>query len=142
MAVLKLCVPLHRFKLSVKGTENVHGKDNFLGNDDIRPLALKDRTWTNRTYFTFWFSAIASGMPLQIPLHINLSNAPKIVARWYSSSSAQALGLSMWESLACSVGGHIILGVILFLNGRPGAVYSVGYPILCRASFGIYGAWW
>lgn len=45
----------------VKGSENIHGKDAWLDNDDIRPLALKDRTWTQTTYFTFWFSAVATG---------------------------------------------------------------------------------
>lgn len=40
-----------------KGTAHVHGKDNWLDNDDIRPLRLADRTWNIWTYLTFWFSA-------------------------------------------------------------------------------------
>lgn len=44
--------------------EGVHGKDMWLDNDDVRPLKLKDRTWTATTYFTFWFSA-ASSVSLQ-----------------------------------------------------------------------------
>ena len=48
-------------RLAAKGVEGVHGRDALLDNDDIRPLALKDRTWTTRTYFTFWFSAVATG---------------------------------------------------------------------------------
>jgi hypothetical protein len=45
---------------TVEGVE-VEGRDAWLDNDDIRPLAIKDRTWTQRTYFTFWFSAVATG---------------------------------------------------------------------------------
>ena len=45
-------------RLVVKGGESGNA---FLDNDDIRPLALKDRTWTQRTYLTFWFSAAATG---------------------------------------------------------------------------------
>ena len=48
----------------------------------------------------------------------------------------------MWESLACSFGGQCLIAVIITLNGRSGAVYHVGFPILNRAAFGVYGAWW
>ncbi|KAK9342067.1 permease for cytosine/purines, uracil, thiamine, allantoin-domain-containing protein [Lipomyces starkeyi] len=107
-----------------RGAEGAKGKDIWLDNDDLRPLKLDDRTWTNNTYFTFWFSAAAT------------------VSNWYGASAAQALGLSMWESLACSLGGQLLIAIVITANGRAGAVYHVGFPILNRASFGIYGAWW
>lgn len=47
-------------RLVVKGTQ----ENPFLDNDDIRPLSLEDRTWTQTTYFTFWFSAAATGTSL------------------------------------------------------------------------------
>ncbi|KAM5352697.1 hypothetical protein ACJ41O_005419 [Fusarium nematophilum] len=106
------------------GAEELHGKDAFLDNDDIRPLKLSDRTWTHWTYFTFWFSATAT------------------VSNWYAASTAQAMGLSMWESLACSFGGQALIAFIIALNGRPGATYHVGFPVVCRVAFGVYGAWW
>ena len=62
--------------------------------------------------------------------------------RRYGASAAQALGLSMWESLACSFGGQCLIAMIITLNGRAGAVYHVGFPILNRSAFGVYGAWW
>lgn len=48
----------------------------------------------------------------------------------------------MWESLACSFGGQCLIAVIITLNGRSGAVYHIGFPILNRSAFGIFGAWW
>ena len=60
----------------------------------------------------------------------------------YGASAAQALGLSMWESLACSFGGQCLIAIFITLNGRSGAVYHVGFPIMNRAAFGVYGAWW
>ncbi|KKY20788.1 putative uridine permease [Phaeomoniella chlamydospora] len=115
---------LFKRSLVAKGAEEVHGKDSWLDNDDLRPLKLKDRTWTAVTYFTFWFSAAAT------------------VSNWYGSSTGQALGLSMWESLVCSLGGQILIAVIITVNGRPGATYHVGFPIINRAAFGVFGAWW
>ncbi|KAJ9148927.1 NCS1 nucleoside transporter [Pleurostoma richardsiae] len=110
--------------LVAHGAEEVHGKDAFLDNDDLRPLKLKDRTWTRVTYFTFWFSATAT------------------VSNWYGASASQALGLSMWEAIGCSLGGQILIAFVITLNGRPGAKYHIGYPIVNRAAFGVYGAWW
>ncbi|TQN71105.1 Uracil permease [Colletotrichum shisoi] len=106
------------------GASEVHGRDALLANDDLRPLKLADRTWTQWTYFTFWFSATAT------------------VSNWCASSTAQALGLSMWESLACAFGGQCLIAIIITLNGRPGSCYHIGYPVVCRSAFGVYGAWW
>ncbi|KIX01488.1 uncharacterized protein Z518_09214 [Rhinocladiella mackenziei CBS 650.93] len=114
---------IKRFFL-VKGSEGVSSKDAWLDNDDIRPLALKDRTWSQKTYFVFWFSAVAT------------------VANWYSGSAAQATGLSMWDVIGCNIVGWFLVSSIFVLNGRPGAVYHVGFPILNRAAFGVFGAWW
>ncbi|KEF56084.1 uncharacterized protein A1O9_07665 [Exophiala aquamarina CBS 119918] len=108
----------------VKGAEGVDARDAWLDNDDIRPLALKDRTWSQTTYFTFWFSAVAT------------------VATWYGGSAAQAAGLSLWEVMGCQIAGWILVATIFVVNGRPGAVYHVGFPILNRAAFGVFGAWW
>ncbi|KAH7305523.1 NCS1 nucleoside transporter [Stachybotrys elegans] len=114
----------YRFRKFATGAEETRGKDALLDNDDIRPLKLADRTWTFWTYNIFWFSATAT------------------VSNWYASSSAQALGLSIWESLGCQFGGQFLIALIITLNGRAGATYHIGYPVVCRTSFGVYGAWW
>jgi NCS1 family nucleobase:cation symporter-1 len=62
-----------------------------------------------KAYLTFWFSAVAT------------------VSNWYAASSAQALGLSMWESIATALGGQILIAIVIVLN---------------RAAFGVFGAWW
>lgn len=120
------------FALKLKSRLVVHEKNahgelrpvNFLSNEDIRPVKVKDRTWTFRTYLTFWFSAIAT------------------VSNWYAASTGQSVGLSLWESVGCMFGGQILAGILIAFNGRAGAMYRIGYPVLARASFGVYGAWW
>jgi cytosine/uracil/thiamine/allantoin permease len=52
---------VRNLKWAASGTDGSHGKADFLENDDIRPLKLQDRTWGQVTYFTFWFSAMATG---------------------------------------------------------------------------------
>uniref|UniRef100_A0A8H7KA92 Uncharacterized protein n=1 Tax=Bionectria ochroleuca TaxID=29856 RepID=A0A8H7KA92_BIOOC len=51
-------------------------------------------------------------------------------------------GLSMWESLACQLGGQLLAGLLMALNGRAGAMYRIPFPVLCRSSFGTWGALW
>ncbi|KAL2817910.1 NCS1 nucleoside transporter [Aspergillus cavernicola] len=95
-----------------------------LDNDSIRPTRLKDRTWTQLTYISFWFSATA-----------NVSNL-------YAASTGLTVGLSMWEAVACSFAGQFLAGCLMALNGRGGALYRIPFPVLCRASFGPWGALW
>ncbi|EJT80813.1 hypothetical protein GGTG_00807 [Gaeumannomyces tritici R3-111a-1] len=106
------------------GADEVRGRDALLDNEDLRPLRLADRTWGFWTYCTFWFSAVAT------------------VTNWYGAAAGQALGLGMWESLACATGGQLLIAVVMALNGRPGATYHVGFPAVNRAAFGVFGALW
>ncbi|KAH7027212.1 uridine permease [Microdochium trichocladiopsis] len=106
------------------GAQDIKGKKLTLDNEDLQPLKLADRTWTHLTYTMFWFSAVAT------------------VTNWYAASAAQALGLSMWESLGCAFGGQVLIAIIMALNGRAGATYHIGFPVVCRTAFGVYGAWW
>jgi NCS1 family nucleobase:cation symporter-1 len=95
-----------------------------LDNDDIRPVRVKDRTWTQATFIVFWFSATAT------------------VNNWYAASTGLSVGLSLWESMGCMLGGQLLAGILIAFNGRAGAMYRIPFPVLCRSSFGVYGAVW
>ncbi|PWN50536.1 hypothetical protein IE53DRAFT_374565 [Violaceomyces palustris] len=91
---------------------------------DIRPLPVADRTWNHITYFTFWFSAVAT------------------VSNWYGATVPLSVGLNVWEGTFCTMAGQFLIAVVMVLSGRGGAVYHVGFPVLSRASFGVRGSWW
>ncbi|GAM43615.1 hypothetical protein TCE0_060r18565 [Talaromyces pinophilus] len=108
-------------------SEDQHGNlrpVSALDNDSIRPVPVKDRKWNQLTYMLFWLSATA-----------NVSNL-------YSASTGMTAGLSMWEAIACTLGGQFVAGCLIAINGRAGAVYRIPFPVLCRASFGTWGALW
>lgn len=115
---------LERFQVKNVDKDGFVRPVEFLDNDAIRPTQVKDRTWTQATYFMFWFSATAT------------------TANWYAASTGMAVGLSMWEAVACNLGGQLLAGLLMALNGRAGAVFRIPFPVLCRSSFGIYGAYW
>ncbi|KAJ5525675.1 hypothetical protein N7494_012325 [Penicillium frequentans] len=113
-------------RLVVKGVDHDGHPSpvDMLDNYSIRPTPKKDRTWTQLTYFVFWWSATA-----------NVSNL-------YSASTGMAMGLTMWEAIACSLGGQLLAGCLMALNGRAGAMYHIPFPVLCRSSWGPWGALW
>lgn len=129
-------------RLAAKGTEEIDGRNVWLDNDDIRPLAVKDRTWSQKAYFT-------SGSRPSLPVSTAIFPTAALcitdgytVATWYGGSAAQSFGLNLWEVLGSQVAGWFLIASIFMLNERAGAVYHVGFPIDCRAAFGVFGGWW
>ncbi|KAE8359686.1 permease for cytosine/purines, uracil, thiamine, allantoin-domain-containing protein [Aspergillus caelatus] len=122
---MKVLTTLHE-RLTVKSVDRdgTPRTVEFLDNDSIRPTRVQDRTWSHITYIAFWFSA--SG---------NVSNL-------YAASTGLTVGLSMWESIICQLGGQILAGILMALNGRAGALYRISFPVLCRSSWGPLGALW
>lgn len=51
-------------------------------------------------------------------------------------------GLSWWQAWLCVWIGYAIAGFFITLTGRIGAVYHIGFPVVGRSSFGIWGALW
>lgn len=53
-----------------------------------------------------------------------------------------ASGLSWWQSWLCVWLGYTIAACFVVLTGRIGATYHISFPVVTRASFGIWGALW
>lgn len=58
------------------------------------------------------------------------------------ASSAVVQGVSWWQAWLCVWIGYAIAACFLVLTGRIGAVYHIGFPVVSRASFGIWGGLW
>lgn len=51
-------------------------------------------------------------------------------------------GLSWWQAWICVWVGYSIAGFFVVLTSRIGAHYHIGFPIVNRSSFGIWGSLW
>lgn len=51
-------------------------------------------------------------------------------------------GLNWWQSWLCVWVGYFISASFIVLTGRIGATYHIGFPVVGRASFGIWGTLW
>ena len=92
-------------------------------NDDIRPLPPSRRTWTTWVYISFW--AINQ---------ICLSN-------WQLGASLVAFGLSVWQAIISIIIGKFIIAAVAIFNGWVGAEYHIGYVVVSRYIWGIYGSY-
>ncbi|KAF2493422.1 hypothetical protein BU16DRAFT_551281 [Lophium mytilinum] len=89
---------------------------------DLLPVPLEDRKWGRWSYALFWVAESAS------------------VTSWTVASTGVKNGL--WEAWLCVILGHWIVVVPLLMTGRPGAKYHVPFPVIVRASFGVWGSYW
>jgi nucleobase:cation symporter-1, NCS1 family len=91
-----------------------------LYNHDLAPL--KDRFWGWYQVFCMWMADVHS------------------VGGYLFAASLFALGLAGWQVLICLIVGIVIVMYLTNWVAQPGVDLGVPYPVVCRLSFGIYGA--
>lgn len=101
---------------------NVALSDSTLINEDLAPVALKDRTWGVWNYAALWIS-----MSLCIPTYM-------------MASSLIEGGMNWWQAILTIFIGNAVVLVPMLLNGHAGAKYGIPFPVFARASFGTKGA--
>lgn len=94
---------------------------SFLINEDLLPSPPSRQTWTIWSFSAYWWSESWN------------------VSTWSVGASLIALGASIGDALLVVLFANILSAVVIVLNGRAAAVYHVGYPVLSRVSFGVYG---
>ncbi|KAK8038347.1 hypothetical protein PG994_015114 [Apiospora phragmitis] len=107
--------------VSLRVPSQSRGVSNVWINDDIRPLPPHRRTWTRWAYISFW--AINQ---------ICISN-------WQLGASLVALGLSVWQAVIALILGKLITAAVAILNGYVGAEWHIGFPVVSRFVWGVYG---
>jgi nucleobase:cation symporter-1, NCS1 family len=58
------------------------------------------------------------------------------------AASSLEVGLSWWQAWLCVWVGYTIAAFFVVLTARIGARYHIGFPIVNRSSFGIWGSLW
>src|ERR1700761_6532626 len=59
-----------------------------------------------------------------------------------ASSMITQNGLAWWHAWLCVWIGYFIAACFICLTGRIGATYHISFPVVSRASFGIWGSLW
>jgi len=99
-------------------------KQLFLTNDDLKVVEPARRKWRHINFVTFWIADAFN------------------VNTWMIAASSLTAGLAWWQAWLCVWTGYTIAACFVVLTGRIGATYHIGFPIVNRASFGIWGSLW
>ncbi|KAK2858514.1 hypothetical protein FQN49_004657 [Arthroderma sp. PD_2] len=91
-------------------------------NYDIKPIEAGRRTWSAWTFTTYW-----------ILINSNISS-------YMTGSSLIALGLHWWQAVIAIVIGNLLAALFVVLNSLPGAYYNLGFPVVNRYVWGLYGS--
>ena len=97
-------------------------RDAHLTNADLAPVAPEARTWT-----TWHIAALWIGMAICIPTYTLASNLVSSGWSWQAAVGAVVLG-------------NLVVLVPIALNSHAGTRYGIPFPVLARASFGVFGA--
>ncbi|KAH9035685.1 NCS1 nucleoside transporter family [Lactarius hengduanensis] len=89
-------------------------------NKDMDPVPPHLQTWTTLSYITFWISCAAN------------------VTVWELASSMIAIGLSWRGALLAVSLGHLIIAIVIVLNGTIGVRLRVPFSVINRSSFGFW----
>lgn len=111
-------------KLAVESEPGLTNAQLMLHNFDLKPVEPERRQWGAWNFVGFWISD---------SFNINT---------WMISSSMVANGLSWWQSWLCVWIGYVISATFICMTGRIGATYHIPFPVVARASFGVWGSLW
>lgn len=92
-------------------------------NRDTRPLPPDRRTYGPWQFVGLW---IVTGS-------FNIGG-------WTTGSAIIALGLNVWQAMLTVAIGHCLVGIICVMTGAPGAKWHIGFCILQKSSWGMWGA--
>ncbi|KZT24305.1 hypothetical protein NEOLEDRAFT_1116396 [Neolentinus lepideus HHB14362 ss-1] len=91
-------------------------------NEDLKPSPPSMINWRWYNFCIFWF-----GMGF---------------GNWTLGSSVVAIGLNWYEATFVILCAAVISGTCMAFNSRAASTYHVGYPVVARSCFGMYGHYW
>ena len=94
---------------------------SILTNEDLAPTPPIRQRWTVWSFFAYWWSVSWN------------------VSTWSVGAAIITLGATVRDALLVVLFANLLSACVIVLNGRAAARYHIGYPVLSRSSFGIYG---
>ncbi|KAM3069358.1 hypothetical protein ACMFMG_005464 [Clarireedia jacksonii] len=112
-------------KLEVKPTDDEYEviETSRWGNRDIYPISHDKRTYGTYAFVSYW------------------GTCGVCLSSWTIGSSLIGIGLTAGQAMASVTIGMLLASINAYLNGTPGAKHHLGYGMLGRASFGLWGSY-
>lgn len=91
-------------------------------NEDLDPTPPEKRTWRWWNFVTFYLG-LAMG-------------------NWTLGSTMVGIGLNWWQSMIVIFLSQLISSTAMFFNSRCASVYHIGYPVVARSVYGMWGSYY
>ncbi|KAK5110262.1 hypothetical protein LTR62_006115 [Meristemomyces frigidus] len=91
-------------------------------NEDLDPTPPEKRTWRWWNYVIFYWG-------------LSFGN-------WTLGATMVGIGLNWWQAILTIFLSQTISSIAMFFNSRCASVYHIGYPVVGRTVFGMYGAYY
>jgi len=98
-----------------------HGTSTW-SNEDLNPTPPEKRTWRWWNFAIFYWG-------------LSFGN-------WTLGSTMVGIGLNWWQAILAIFLSQLISSIAMFFNSRCASVYHIGYPIVGRSVFGMWGAYY
>jgi NCS1 family nucleobase:cation symporter-1 len=108
------------FSWTVRQEESSFAATKNASNADFDPIPPSKRTWNTGAYVAYWMADAWA------------------VSNWQVASSMIAVGLDWRMAIGACVLGNTIMGLVITINGRMGAILHTPFPVLARMPFGYY----
>lgn len=108
--------------LDAHGREVHSDSDSRWSNEDLDPTPPLKRTWKWTNYVCFYW-ALSFG-------------------NWTLGSTMVGLGLNWWEAIIVIFVSQFISSIAMFFNSRCASAYHIGYPVVARSVFGMWGSFY
>ncbi|EFJ28447.1 hypothetical protein SELMODRAFT_93539 [Selaginella moellendorffii] len=96
--------------------------DPSLASQDLAPVCKEGRLLSSWDMTFLWLGLVV-GVP-----------------NYYLAGSLVELGMAWWQGIGTVLLANVITYCILVLAAHPGTKYGISFPVLLRASFGVFGA--
>jgi NCS1 family nucleobase:cation symporter-1 len=110
-----------RFSVKLAPSPGTYADDPRWSNADIDPAPVALRIWGTGSFAAYWVSDML---------------APPL---WSTISTAMSIGFTAREVIPITFAGFFLCGIVVSLTGRIAATYHVPFPVIARASFGMWG---
>ncbi|KAH9908262.1 allantoin permease [Xylariomycetidae sp. FL2044] len=94
---------------------------SILVNEDLVPSPPSRQTWTTWSFFAYWWSESWN------------------ISTWSIGASLITVGATVRDALLVVFFANVLSAAVMVLNGYAASRYHIGYPVISRSSFGIYG---
>ncbi|RDW80003.1 uracil permease-like protein [Coleophoma cylindrospora] len=103
---------------------DAHSKNGRVqwSNEDLDPTPPAKRTWRWQNFVSFYMG-------------ISFGN-------WTLGSTMVGIGLNWWQSILVIFASQLISSLAMFFNSRCASVYHIGFPVVARSVFGMWGSYY